>query len=66
LFETGLCVMVAACVGAAGTLSRPRMLAAATPASRKQVSAMQVITLVKPFSGAVRDPRLLSLKLGNN
>jgi hypothetical protein len=33
------------------------MLAAATPASRKQISAMMVMALVKRFSVAVRDPR---------
>jgi hypothetical protein len=38
---------------AAGTLSRPRMLVAAAPAMRKQVSAMMVMTLVKQFSVSV-------------
>src|SRR6202166_3098618 len=32
---------------AAGTLSRPRMLVAAAPATRKQVSAMMVMALVQ-------------------
>ena len=36
--------------GPAGTLARPRMLAAAAPTTSMQVSAMIVMALVKPFS----------------
>jgi hypothetical protein len=41
---------------AAGTLSRPRMLMAAAPATSKQASAMMVTTLVKKFSISVGQP----------
>ena len=50
-FETGLLTGAEAMSArAAGTLSRPRMLMAAAPATRTQVSAMMVTTLVKQFS----------------
>ena len=41
---------------APGTLSRPRMLVAAAPTTRKQVSAMIVITRVKQLSVSLADP----------
>jgi hypothetical protein len=41
---------------AAGTLSRLRMLVAAAPTTSKQVRAMMVIILVKPFPMFCRDP----------
>ena len=41
---------------AAGTLSRPRMLMAAAPAMRKQVSAMMVMALVKRCSVRAFEP----------
>jgi hypothetical protein len=41
---------------AAGTLSRLRMLVAAAPTTSKQVRAMMVIILVKPFPMFRRDP----------
>src|ERR1700679_410056 len=48
LFETGSWTTAEAIAGpAAGTLSRPRMLAAAAPTTRKHVSAMMVVALVK-------------------
>jgi hypothetical protein len=51
---------------AIGTLSLPRMLAKATPATRKHVSAMMVIALVKPYSVSADEPRRLSSKLDTN
>ena len=56
-FETGLLTMVEVISNrAAGTLSRPRMLVAAAPATRKQVSAMMVMALVKQFSVPANEP----------
>jgi hypothetical protein len=40
-----------------GTLARSSMLAAATPATRKQDSAMMAMVLVKLFSDSVDEPR---------
>src|ERR1035437_1440262 len=61
LFETGpLTTDEAISDRAAGTLSRPRMLAAAAPTTRKQVSAMMVNALVKQLSVSLREPRSLS------
>ncbi len=51
---------------AAGTLLRPRMLAAAAPTTSKHVSAMIVMARVKPFSVSVDETRLLSPELGKN
>ena len=60
LFETGLLTMAEAISRrAAGTLSRPRMLVAAAPTTRKQVSAMMVMALVKQLSVSVNEPRPL-------
>jgi hypothetical protein len=42
---------------AAGKLPRPRMPVAAAPTTRKQVSAMMVIALVKQFSVSFRTTR---------
>jgi hypothetical protein len=42
------------------------MLAAATPANRKQISAMMVIALVNRHSVSVRNPPSIPRKLGNN
>jgi hypothetical protein len=57
LFATGFWPTVSAVSGrAAGTLSRPRMLVAAAPTTRKQVMAMMVMILVKPFPDCIRDP----------
>jgi hypothetical protein len=51
LFATGPLPTAAAISGrAAGTLSRPRMLAAAAPTTSKQVSAINATALVKRFS----------------
>ncbi len=67
LFATGLLTTgKAISARAAGTLSRPRMLVAAAPTTRRQISAMRVMTFVKPFSVSVGQPRLLSRKLGTN
>jgi hypothetical protein len=41
---------------ATGTLSRPRMLVAAAPTTRKQVMAMMLIILVKQFPVCFPDP----------
>jgi hypothetical protein len=49
---------------AAGTLSRPKMLAAVAPTIRKQVSAMMVMAFVKQLSTS--PGHSLSPKLGNN
>ena len=51
LFETGPSTATEAMAGPAdGTLGRPRMLAAAAPTTRRHVSAMMVMALVKPLS----------------
>ena len=52
LFETGPWASDAAASSsrAPGTLSRPRMLVAAAPTTRKQVSAMIVVIRVKQLS----------------
>jgi hypothetical protein len=42
------------------------MLVAAAPTTRKQVSAMMVMTLVKQFSVAIDRPYRISRKLGAN
>jgi hypothetical protein len=42
------------------------MLAAATPTTRKHVSAMMVIAFVKQFSVSFREQRSLSRELAGN
>jgi hypothetical protein len=51
---------------AGGTLLRPRMLVAAAPTTRRQISAMIIIARVKPFSVSVDEPRSISRKLSDN
>jgi hypothetical protein len=51
---------------AIGTLSRPRMLVAAAPTTRKQVMAMMVITFVKPSPVSFDRSRSLAPNLGTN
>jgi hypothetical protein len=46
----------AICAPAAGTLSRPRMLVAATPTTRKHVSAIMVTIRVNRFSVSALEP----------
>jgi hypothetical protein len=50
--ETGpWTVAVTIAAPAAGTLSRPRMLVAAAPTTKKDIRAIMVIALVKQYSG---------------
>jgi hypothetical protein len=68
LFDTGLCSLAAEATSyrAAGTLSRPRMLVAAAPTIRKQVSATMVMALVKKVSISVDRPGPVTRKLDAN
>ena len=66
-FATGLLTIGEAISARAdGTLSRPRMLAAAAPTTSKQVSAMMVMAFVKLLSVPADRPRSLCRKLGIN
>src|SRR4051812_36961848 len=48
-----------------GTLSRPRMLAAAAPTTRKHASARMVIVLVKQISVSAGEPQSTFLTNGH-